>query len=912
MKNIMQIVQEKPYISIILLTLLGCASFYFARGLDIDTSERSLIIENDPELAYYDETIEKFASDNMEMIYIEDSNIFSYNSLTKIEEMIFELEEIEGVFSVESLFSATNFKSEDDFLNLDPFIDYIPEEQTEIETIKTDALNNPIVVGSLVSKSGRHMIIRLFFDDERSRDNKLFDVEMVNKIEKVLEKYRGDFDRLFQTGNPFIKKTLFDTIKHDRQILFPLSIIILLIMLVLTVRSLHGAVLPLLTSLTSIGATIAFMNVVKIPLNILTFIIPSLIIVIGSTEDTHIICEYFEGLKLLQDRKKAIDYLSKKVGTAILITSITTFLGFFFISINKITVLRQFGIAAAFGMFINPLITVLLSPVYLRFFGPKKYKKRRENFFHKAIDTISRKIALFVISRKKLIILVFIGFTGVISLFIPRIELEYDLIQNFEKKAPVRQNIDLFQENVSGINTFFLRVKSPEEGAFSRPKLLKKIDELQKELTALEGIDKVTGITDYLKLMNREMNYGNPDMFVVPASEELIYQYYLMLDPYETRSFITSGYDEVNLIITHTIASSVKLDTLLEKVNKLAVTYTGEIGSYRLTGFQLLTKESSTSIAIGTVQGVLILSVIIFILMSLLFVNIKAGFISLLSNSLPVLFSFGLMGLFKIPLNTGTCMVAIIALGLAVDDTIHLMARFKVEIQQLQDTAKGVTSCIKKEISPVSATTISLAMLFFVLMVSDLVNIKSFGLLSGLVIIFAFFCDIFFTTALLSNTQFITIFDLLTLKVKQEIVDSKLLTGLKLHQVKELILRGVVREGKIGDYIIKANDIGNNIHIILDGEVEVSLYDEEKKRRVVFITLGAGDVMGELAVLMPVKRTADVIVTKEVRYFEINRDGLKRLERFSPRIAARVYNNISVILGERMLKLNRKYLKDVD
>ena len=255
-------------------------------------------------------------------------------------------------------------------------------------------------------------------------------------------------------------------------------------------------------------------------------------------------------------------------------------------------------------------------------------------------------------------------------------------------------------------------------------------------------------------------------------------------------------------------------------------------------------------------------------------------------------------------------MVAVIALGIAVDDTIHLMSKYRLDMRQLQDSSKGISASIKSEIRPVFSTSLSLALLFFILCISNLVNIKYFGFLSGMVIIYAFFCDIFLTTTLLSTTQLITLLDILTIKVKKEILDSKLLRGLKLHQVKELILLGAVREAKKGDYIIRQNEIGNTINIILEGTVEVSMYDSKKKRKVVFTELKEGDIVGELAVMFQMKRNADILAKSNVKYFEVDEKGLERIEKMKPRIANKLYYNISGILGERLLKLNKKYIKD--
>jgi|GEM_PF-664396 len=911
MKKIIYLFLKKPYISIIIILLILGFGIVNIRKLNIDTSERSLILQKDKDLTYYDDTIEKFVSDNIELIYIEDDNLFTYDKLKKIEDLIVKLYEIKGIDNIESLFNVTNIKNKDDLLTFDHFFDYIPEDENEIETLKKDALSNPIIVDNLISKDGKKFIIKLYLNDEEVKKDKLFEINTVKKIEKILKNYKPEFKDIFQTGNPFVKKSIYDTIQRDGKIIFPIALLILLIMLIITLRSLHGGILPFITSAISVVTTIGFMSLVKIPLNLLTFIIPSLIIVIGSTEDIHILAEYFEGIKQKKDRNKAIFYLAGKIGIAIFITATTTFLGFLSISINKILVLRQFGIAASFGLLINPIITVLISPVYLRFFGPKK---ESENNLLLHIDNIFEAISDFitdiVVKYNKIIIIIFSVITIIFGLFIFKVKLEYDLLNNFKENSIVNKNINKFEKNLTGINSFFLRVKLHNDNTFLAPDNLKTIDNLITALRNIKEIDKIISVTDYIKLFNKEINFGNSTEYRIPDTEGAISEYFMFLDPVEIQKYITYDYTEVNIIIKHGITSSNELNKLINKINKITPGFTDKIGDYRLSGFQLLTKKSSYSIATGTIQGILLLTLIIFIIMSILFFNIKAGFISLVTNSFPIIFNFGLMGILNIPLNIGSCLVGVIALGLAVDDTIHLMSKYKIDMRAYQDNMLGIKATIKSELRPAFSTSISLASLFFMLCISNLVNIKNFGFLSGFVILYAFFCDIFLTTTLLSKTQLITLIDILTLKVKKEILNSKLLTGLKLRQVKELILLGAVREVKKGEFIMKHNSIGNTINIILEGSVEVSVMRGKKK--IVFTEFKEGDIIGEIAVLIPVKRSADIIAKTHVKYFEVDDKGLKRIEKIKPKIAKIIYHNISVILAERLLHLNKKYIEDVD
>ena len=324
----------------LVVSLICLITFFFASGLSkvkVDASASGMMIQGDPALEYYEETIEKFGSDNVTVIFIKDKNLFTPEKLALLDEIHFQVEELASVEKVESLFSVTNFKGEDGMLSTNPLMDYVPETIEEAEQVKKDALRNPLLVRNVISPDGTGTSLNIYVAPDP--DDPDFIINFTAEIEKIISKAKPEFEQIFQLGNSYTKKSITTSILNDQTTMVPLSVLVLLVLLVVSMRSASGAILPMLTAGSSVIWTAGFMGYVGIPLNILTVIVPSLIIVIGSTEDMHLLSEYVEGLRENKGIKnKAVNYMAAKTGTAVMLTAMTTFLGFLSITLNDITI----------------------------------------------------------------------------------------------------------------------------------------------------------------------------------------------------------------------------------------------------------------------------------------------------------------------------------------------------------------------------------------------------------------------------------------------------------------------------------------------------------------------------------------------------------------------------------------------
>ena len=356
---------------VVLFLLIGSLAAVTQLGrLRVDTSLDGLTDPDDPARAFSDETRQRFGSDNITFVFVRDRRLFTPEKLAHLEELVLELEALPAVERVESLYTLSNIRNRDGLLDVGPLLDVPPTSDEAARRSLDDALRNPIYRGNLVSSDGQ--VTGLNVHLKAASDEPGFNERANEQLQSVLSRHDGQFEELFQFGEPYDVTVQKRWIRRDQEALLPLAALVMAATATVMLRTVTAAVLPLLTSFFSILWTLGFMGAMDFPVTAISFTVPALIAVVGSTEDMHILSKYMDHIGTPgASRLTAIDYMARKIGTALLLTSLTTFLGFLAISLNRIENLRCFGYTAGFGLFINPLITFTLSPVFLRWFGRK-------------------------------------------------------------------------------------------------------------------------------------------------------------------------------------------------------------------------------------------------------------------------------------------------------------------------------------------------------------------------------------------------------------------------------------------------------------------------------------------------------------------------------------------------------------
>jgi len=318
-----------------------------------------------------------------------------------------------------------------------------------------------------------------------------------------------------------------------------------------------------------------------------------------------------------------------------------------------------------------------------------------------------------------------------------------------------------------------------------------------------------------------------------------------------------------------------------------------------VTGTIYLMNKSADAVSKGQISGLFTALLAIFIIMSLLFLSPKIGLLAMLPNLFPIVILFGIMGFFGITLNFSTSLIAAIALGIGVDDTIQYINRYNIEIQKTRDQTRAMLSSLKIMGKPMIYTSGALFFGFIILAMSDFVPIKQFGVLTASVMIVALTSNLVILPALLITVRIITLWDLIDLEIGDNPARYiKIFNGLTNHQARIAVLTGQTMEFDDGDYIIQEGEMGNEMFVLIKGVVEITKGEGDDE--VVLFEIQPGDEFGEMALLRHTTRSASARAVGDVKLFVFDEQVLYRMQKRYPRISNCIYYNLSQILSDRL------------
>lgn len=737
---------RKPLVSALIIAIPTIASFFFLGNLKSDPSFDRLLVENDPAKIVYKKTTEEFGDDNSILIYFKGDQVLQKENLIKIRQFVWDAEEIEEVQQIDSLFTTPHFVGENGVLSTIPALEDIPDEQSEIDAIIESTVNNPLIATRLISKNKKSIVLNIQIDSSKRALKSI-----ASQFDVLLKKIDIPVEQKFQTGIPALQLFTFDQMLKSQKTLLPLIVLSIAFLVLLGSKSLHASLIPIIVVGLGMLWSGMFMALMGIPIQLLVSTIPCITFILSTTEVVHIMTAYSDQKSQGLNKLEAIENAIKEVGLPISLTALTTTLGFGAICVNKIIMLREFGLVSAFALVSCFIITILYTPLHIRLFAKESSTKNKEKNELQIFKTLADKFYALK-SKKALVFSLLFVYMGVNTYYSSKVVSDNDSINLIKESSEPRQNLKEFEKSYGGINSVFVVLKLTQ-GDFKNVENLDMLFNLEKEIHSFEEFYDAESFGGLMAHINNQMitSTTGKDEYRTPKSKNLVSQYLLSLTRDDYEKYVSADFKRANLTIRHSISSSVRQKAAMEKLDQyLKEKLKGLPIEFTITARSILNQRAGDTIIRAQTESIIIMVLIIFIIMTILFKDIKMGFAAIPPNLLPILGLFGTMGLFNIPLNVGSCIVAAITVGIAVDDTIHFFARYKENLAHSGDSSVAIHETLKEESAPITITSISLAIGFSFLLLSSMVPLNQFGLLSAVVILLAMIADFVITPAVLA------------------------------------------------------------------------------------------------------------------------------------------------------------------
>lgn len=741
----------RPRLILVLLLLLAGISTALLLRLPVETSIESLIIEDDPDLDFYNRYKEQFGEDEFLVVAFRNPEIFSptylrfINHLTKAFEDLDEVKEVVSLTNVEDIVGG-----QDDFY-IHPLVKELPTDSEESAQILRRAQLNSLIDGNLVSPDGSAglFILRTLAHPEDER----YDVRLIAKVKKLLADSQVNYlhEEFHLAGWLVTDVGMSSYMTWDLLLFLPLTSLLLIVLFWFFLRNWWAVCWSMVNITLCLLVTMALLYLTGGAVSPMTAILPPLMMALAASDSIHMFTDFFQ-----RDRQPGmvlptLQQTMHQLSTPCFLTSFTTAVGFLSLVVSRIPPIRQFGLAAAGGMLAEFCLTMMIIPLGIMWTQNSPSWNTPRNRHHGFLYRQIQKKAPSVIRGRWLICCLTLLLTAGALWQVTRIKVETNVIEYFRPSSSISRDTDFVDRYLGGVNTLEISLRSRSIDAFKEPANLALIEAVTDYLEHQPAVGKIISVNSFLKEMNRAFHNENERFFRLPASRELTAQYLLLYDDDEIYNFIDRDYQWARISARITEHRSSRLQEYITDLQGFITShYPDSDLEIRVTGKTFLVNKLIKSIVDSQVQSLLVAFLIIFAVLFIVFRSFTLGLISIIPNTMPIIFNLGLMGLVGIPLNTATAIIAAVTIGIAVDDTIHYLHQYQVERAAGKARRPAVISAMVKKGVPMTTTSLLLVGAFSILVWSNFIPTAQFGVLCAFTMVNALACDLMVLPALLS------------------------------------------------------------------------------------------------------------------------------------------------------------------
>tara|TARA_B100000989_G_scaffold175312_1_gene131477 strand:- start:427 stop:2808 length:2382 start_codon:yes stop_codon:yes gene_type:complete len=758
--------------AVFVILLIALLSFgYFSKDFRLDASSETLLIEGDPDLQYLEEVTEKYGSKEFLILtYTPNENMISEASINNLLSLKYKIQSLKWVHSVITLLDIPLLDNSDAPLQ---------ERLQNFKTLKDEGINkergfkeilsSPVFRNFVISEDGKTsgIIVNIKknkYLDEKNKTKEEIELykdrlkkqnhENILEIRDVIKSYE-DIGKIHLGGIPMIANDMMSFIKNDI-IVFGLGVFFFIIATLWFVfRKIIWILVPISSCLFSVIIMIGLLGILGWKVTVISSNFIALMLILTMAMNIHISTRFLQLKKINPEKNimQLITLTTSKMFWPILYTVLTTIIAFLSLIFSEIKPVIDFGWMMTLGLMTSLIITFTLLPSLIRFVPESKIflKEDKESRITSFFSTISLNNQKTIFSITILAIL--LSLIG-----ISRLEVENSFINYFSKKTEIYQGMKLIDEKLGGTTPLEVILKFPKKEILKEADddefddwdddnqndekywfTKDKIDTISSVHNYLDGLPQVgkvlsfSSIVDVATLLNNNKPLGTLEMGVLYSKIPDTIKTEI-IDPYIS---IKDNEARINLRIIDS-QEGLKRNDLIKKINYDLKNKIGlDEKSFKLSGVLILFNNLLQSLFKSQILTLGLVMIGIFIMFIILFRNVKLSLIGVVPNFIAAFFILGIIGLLNIPLDMMTITIAAITIGIAVDNSIHYIYRFKEEFSKINDYKKTLILCHSTVGKAILNTSLTIIFGFSILVLSNFIPTIYFGIFTGLAMLLA-------------------------------------------------------------------------------------------------------------------------------------------------------------------------------
>ncbi|ELA9299278.1 RND family transporter [Vibrio parahaemolyticus] len=733
-------------IFLIIVATIGGKNLYFRGDYDIffDGTNKQLLA--------FDEIQTTFAkTDNLAIVITpEDGDIFTPQTLSLIQKITVDAWQVPYSSRVDSIANYQHTEAFDDDLLVEDLL-YSEYELTpeRISKVKSIALSEPVLKSALVSEKGDVTVVNITV--QLPEMDKTAEVEeVVSSINAMIDRYQRAYpDVTFHKAGIIAMNHAFMTAaQDDSSTLVPTMLVVILVFLTIMLRSILSVIATLIVIIGSVMATMGISGWAGMFLSTATVNVPTLIMTLAVADCVHVIATMRQSMKNGFTKAQSIERSIALNFVPILITSVTTAIGFLMMNMSDSPVLRDFGNLSALGVMVACFLSVTLLPALLKLLPIHVKMETSQDQKH-----VMDRLGDFVVSQRRALLPLSVAVIVVCASLIPLNKVNDESVEYFGQRNEFRQAADFMEERISGMTNISIAIKTNESQGIAAPDFLNTIGEFSSWLRDQPETDHVATLADVYKRLNKNMHGDDEAYYSLPQARELAAQYLLLYEmslPYglDLNNQINVDKSSIKMVLTVANLGSVELVDLENRIYQWfaehAPQYQVVASSPSLMFAHIGETNMASMLSTLPITLVLISALLIFALRS-----VRLGLISLMPNIAPAVIGFGLWALISGEINLGLSVVVTLTLGIVVDDAVHFLSKYQRARREGQTAEQAVRYAFHTVGRALWITTVVLVAGFSVLAMSSFRLNADMGQLSAIVIFIALVVDFLFLPTLL-------------------------------------------------------------------------------------------------------------------------------------------------------------------
>lgn len=714
---------------------------YNLKNIRLDYDFEKFFPMNDKETEYFFDYRDKFTSDNdFVLVAIPNENgIFDKDFLqrvdlfTRVTDSLPHVDVSTSITTQQEVFlfsgggSAT--KKYIDFRDFDPKRD------------SARIYKNKELINSFVSNDAKSVCVFIKHEDYLAKKKSDSLLIQLNALIKVL-----DLKDVKIGGRIRGQKYYIDKMTVEMSLFVSLGALLVVVFLFIAFRSVWGILVPQIVILGSLIWLVGGMSALDQPINIILVTIPSIMFVVSMSDVIHLVSRYLDSLRDGKKKYDAIMQAVNEVGLATLLTSITTAIGFFSLYFVRVEPIQRFGVVIGIGVLIAFVLTFSLLPVSFYLFPDPKYihKSTKDHFWKKYLE----KWFVWITQRRRVVLAMWGALVGICIAGALFLKTDNLIMDDLDSSEPIQQDFRYLGEHYGGIRPFELAVTLKDTTASVWDvSVLNKLDSIEEYLENVYGTRIRVSLVKAVKVLNRASHVGDTSYYAVPQSSRQIRKLRRPIRMAQQGEFYKTLVDSTGTLV--------RLSGAMDDIGNQAVRAKNDSLSafikangfdkdfdFQITGTAHLLDKNMRYLASSLIQGLSVSVLIVALIIGLIYRSIPILIISIVTNIIPLIFVAGLMGYMGIYLKTSTAIVFTIAFGIAVDDTIHYLGKFKYELMK----GKGKLYALKRSYlttgKAMILTTLILCGGFLLLILSSFQGTFYMGLMLCLTLLVALIADI--------------------------------------------------------------------------------------------------------------------------------------------------------------------------